>query len=66
MRTEISWDHEKIIGTLWHEWEDDFRWNLKQVSCEGVDWMQLAWDSVHWQVVVNVVMNLSFIKPGSF
>jgi len=29
----------------------------KEILCEGVDWMQLGQDRVHWPAVVNTVMN---------
>jgi hypothetical protein len=32
--------------------------NLKDVGCEGVDWIHLAQNRVQWCAIVNTVMNL--------
>jgi hypothetical protein len=40
--------------------------NLKETGCEGVGWIHLAQDRVHWQVLVNMVMNLGSVKGGGF
>jgi hypothetical protein len=31
---------------------------LREIGCEGVDWIHLAQDRDHWRAVVNTVMNL--------
>jgi hypothetical protein len=33
------------------------RINLRDVVCEGVDWMHLAQDSDQWRALVNTVLN---------
>jgi hypothetical protein len=32
--------------------------NVKEIRCEGVNWIRLAEDRIHWWAVVNMVMNL--------
>jgi hypothetical protein len=32
--------------------------DLKEIQCEGVDWIHLAQDTAQWQTLVNTVMNL--------
>jgi hypothetical protein len=32
--------------------------SLKEVGCEGVDWIHLAQDRIQWRAVVNTVMKL--------
>jgi hypothetical protein len=34
------------------------RWNLGEVGCEGMDWIDLAHNRDRWQALVNAVMNL--------
>jgi len=35
--------------------------NFKEVGCEGVDWIQLTQDRVHWRDLVNAVVKILFI-----
>jgi hypothetical protein len=32
--------------------------NLREIRCEGVDWMRLAQDRDQWRSVVNTIVNL--------
>jgi hypothetical protein len=38
--------------------EDNNKINLKEIGCEGVDWIHLAQDRDQWRALVNAVMNL--------
>jgi hypothetical protein len=33
------------------------KWNLKEIRCEGGDWIKLARDRDRWWAVVNTAMN---------
>jgi hypothetical protein len=37
---------------------DNFKIDLKEVGCEGVDWINLAEDKAYCQGLVDIVMNL--------
>jgi hypothetical protein len=41
-----------------HRWENNIKMDLKEVGCEGMDWIDLAQDKVSWWALVNAVMNL--------
>jgi hypothetical protein len=43
-------------------------WILKEIGCEGVDWIHLAQDREEWRAVVNAVKkkNSGFIKAGEY
>jgi hypothetical protein len=34
------------------------RWDLREVGCGGMDWINVAQDRGGWRALVNVVMNL--------
>jgi hypothetical protein len=46
-------------------WEDGIKMDLREISCGGMDWIQLAQDRDQWQAVVNAVMNLWVVVPQS-
>jgi len=37
---------------------DNIKMNLKDIGCEGVDWIHLAQYRVQWRGVVDTVVNL--------
>jgi hypothetical protein len=39
-------------------WEDNIKIELKEIEIDGMNWIQLAQDRVHWRAFVNTVMNL--------
>jgi hypothetical protein len=57
-----TWREEQA-GRPKHRWKD-IRIDLREMECEGVDWMHLAQDREQWRVLVNTVMNLQVPKNG--
>jgi hypothetical protein len=41
-------------------WEDNIKIDLKEIGCEGLDWIELAQVRYWWLAVVNKIMNLRF------
>jgi hypothetical protein len=41
-------------------WEDNIEMDLREIGIDGVNWIQLAQDSVPWWAFVNTVMNQLF------
>jgi hypothetical protein len=39
-------------------WEDNIKMYITEIGCEGMDWINLAWNRVQWRALVNMVMNL--------
>jgi hypothetical protein len=41
-----------------YRWLDDSNMNLKEMSCDGVGWIQLAQSTVQWRRIVNCIMRM--------
>ena len=41
-------------------WEDNIKTDLREVGCEGMDWIDLAQDRDSWRALLNAVMILQF------
>jgi hypothetical protein len=37
--------------------EDNIKMNLREVGCDGVDWIDVAQDRNQWRTLVDTVMN---------
>ena len=46
------------LGRPRRRWEDNFKMDLQEVGCEGMDWIGLARDRDRWRTFVSAVMNL--------
>jgi hypothetical protein len=42
-------------------WEDNIKLDVKEVGCEGMDWIDLAKDRDRWRALVNAVMNVRLL-----
>jgi hypothetical protein len=40
----------------------DYKIDLTEIGCDGMDWSHLAQDRDQWRALVNTVMNLGFHK----
>jgi hypothetical protein len=36
-------------------WKDDIRTNVKEIGCQGVDWIHMVQDRGQWRAVMNTV-----------
>jgi hypothetical protein len=41
-----------------HRWVDNIKKNLREIGCDGVDWIDMAQDRDQWRALVNTVLNL--------
>jgi hypothetical protein len=39
-------------------WVDNIKMDLREIGCDGVDWIDLAQDRDQWRALVKAVMNL--------
>jgi hypothetical protein len=49
---------KRPLGRPRRRWEDNIKMDLQEVSCGGMDWIDLAEDRDRWWAYVNAVMNL--------
>ena len=49
---------KKQLGKSRSRWEDNIKIDLTEISCEGVDWIDLAVDRDKCWAAVNTVMKL--------
>jgi hypothetical protein len=46
------------LGIAGRRWKDNIKMNLREIEIDGVNWIPLAQDRVHWWAFVNTVMHL--------
>jgi hypothetical protein len=51
-------EEKRPIGRSRRRWEDNVRMDLKEIGCEGVDWIHETQDKDQWRALVNTVMEL--------
>jgi hypothetical protein len=39
-------------------WVDNIKIEIREIGCDGMDWVDVAHDRDHWRALVNTVMNL--------
>ena len=49
---------KRQFGRPKRRWEDNIKMDLREVACEGMDWIELAQDRDRWRTLVNEAMNL--------
>jgi hypothetical protein len=49
---------KRPLGRPRHRWEDNIKLDLREIGIDGVNWVQLAQDSVQRRAFVKTVMNL--------
>jgi hypothetical protein len=45
-----------IVGRC--RWVDNIKMDLREIRCDGVDWIDMAQDRDQWRALVNTVLNL--------
>ena len=53
---------KRPLGRPRIRWEDNFKMDLQEVSCGGMDWIELAQDRDRWRALVSTVMNVGIPK----
>ena len=48
---------KRPVGRFRRRWEDNIKMNLKSISWETVEWIDLARDRDKWRDLVDAVMN---------
>jgi hypothetical protein len=46
------------LGRPRRRWEDNIKFDLQEVGCGAMDWIELAQDRDRWRALVNAVMHL--------
>jgi len=45
------------LGRLRRRWEDNIKMDLKEMGCEGMDWIDVAQNRERWQTLVKAIMD---------
>jgi hypothetical protein len=48
---------KRPLGRRRRRWEDNIKMDLMEIGIDGVNWIELAQDSVQWRVCVITIMN---------
>jgi hypothetical protein len=49
---------KRPLGRPRRRWVDNIEMDLREIGCDGMDWIDLAQDRDRWRALVNTVMNL--------
>jgi hypothetical protein len=49
---------KRSLGRPRRRWEDNIKIDLREISIDGANWIQLAQDRVQWRACANMVMKL--------
>jgi hypothetical protein len=49
---------KRPLGGSRRKWVGNIKMDLRDVGCDGVDWIDMAQDRDQWRVLVNTVFNL--------
>jgi hypothetical protein len=51
---------KRSLGKPRRRWVDNIKMDLREIGCDGVDWIDMAQDREQWKALVNTVLNLGF------
>jgi hypothetical protein len=51
-------EEKRKLGRPRRRWVDNITIDLREIKCDGMDWIKLAEDMDQWRALVNTVMNL--------
>jgi hypothetical protein len=54
MHVGYLWESQKETGG----WVDNTKMDLREIGCDGIDWIDLAQDRDQWRVLVDMIRNL--------
>jgi hypothetical protein len=58
---------KRPLGRPRRRWVDNIKIDLREIECDGMDWINLAEDRDQWTAFVNTVMNLRVpLNSGKF
>jgi hypothetical protein len=49
---------KRPLGRPTRRWVDNIKMDLREIGCDGVDWMDMAHDRDQWRAIVNTALNL--------
>jgi hypothetical protein len=49
---------KRPLGGPRRRWMDNIKMDLREIGCDGLDWMDMAPDRDQWRARVNTVLNL--------
>jgi hypothetical protein len=59
-------ERKRPLGRPRNGWENIIKVHLKEIRCDGVDWINFVQDRVQWWALVNTVKNLAEKLPASY
>jgi hypothetical protein len=57
---------KRPLGRPRRRWEDGVKMDLREIGWGNVEWIHLSQGRIHWQALVNAVMNLRVLVPRSY
>jgi hypothetical protein len=57
-RVLVGTPEGKRLGRPTRRWVDNIKMDLREIGCDGVDWIDMVQDRDQWRALVNTVLNL--------
>jgi hypothetical protein len=51
-------EEKRQVGRSRRKWVDNIKMDLREIGCDGMDWIDVAQDRDQWRALVNTAMNL--------